>query len=788
MIRNYFLIAWRNLRNNLLFASLNVLGLAIGMAACLVTGLFAYQQYTFDTHHKNADRLYRVVNKQVEGNKSTHVALSQAPLAPEIVKSFSEIESATRLSFTSVSLSTEGKEPEQVMVMAVDSTFFNMFTITYKQAPPKNRLPLDGILLSEQAVERVFGKKNPIGETISLGKDIHLKVVGIFHNQPMTSHLKFDFIMSFAWIEKTDEHAHSWSFNSYYNYLLMPESFDKQAFDAKLNEFVHRYTPAGWKAFEYFLQPIRKINLAPGYVGNPRGSIGKILINGFIMVSIIILMLASFNYMNLATARSAKRALEVGIRKVVGAVRGQLIRQFLVESIILCTIAFLLAILLADIGVQLFNEFTGLWLHLGTFFTNPKLVLWMIGIVLFIAIVSGGYPAFFLSHFLPAAVLKGQRLTNSGRRLRKGLVIFQFSLTGLLVVLVIVVLMQNNYMRDKDLGFNKTGMVVFEAERNQSIGLEAFKSEIGKISGVKLVASATKLPGTRMNSTSLREVGKPEDENFIAEWLYADQDYIATLELRLLVGRNFTPNGSDAETGAIINENAAAAFGWTPEQAIGKRILGFSYTDSLPGEVIGVIKDFHISPLRKEIIPLVIGYSKDNVCYMVRVEGANVNVIKDQINQLSDKFTLDPLEGVFMEEVLEENYGAEIKTGQMLTFFTFLAILIGCSGLYALSAFEGEQRIKELGIRKIMGANARQLLFLLSRDFLQLIAVSLVIAMPLAYFLGNIWLRLYPYRISWSAGIFLIAAGFILGIGWLTILTQAIKVSRLNPVEALRYE
>lgn len=787
MIRNYFIIAWRNLKNNLMFSMLNVIGLSIGMACCLITALFAYQEFNYESHHEKADRIYRIVNRQVEGNKSTYVAFSQGPISPEIVKTFPEVENATRIGTLGLSLLMEGKEPENVRVMTVDPSFFSMYTIPFKSAPKGDTLTDDGVLISEYAADRIFGTKRAIGETISFD-DMHFKVLGVYKNFPLSSHLYGDFIISFVWTEKTEPQAASWSSNSYYNYVLMPEKFDVDAFNTKLNKFIHGFTPEAWKSFEYFLQPIGKINLAPGYVGNPKGSLGKILINGFIMVSFIILLLASFNYMNLATARSASRALEVGVRKVVGAVRGQLIRQFLIESIILCVIAFLLAILWTDFGIQFFNAFTGFGLTLSTFFSNPKILIWIILVLLIIAVGSGCYPAFFLSRFVPSAVLKGQRSSESGRRLRKGLVVFQFSLTGLLVVLVVVVLKQTNYMREKDLGFNKNGMVVFYAERNQNISLEAFKSEIKKISGVKQIATATKVPGTRMSTTDIWEFGKPSEESIRSLWIFADQDYLPTLELTLLSGRNFIENGIHEEYKAIINENAATALGWTPEEAIGKKLFGFSFSDSIPGEVVGVIRDFHISPLRKEIIPLIIAYSRDADSYLVRVEGSDRNHVISQIDELGAKYSHgDKVESQLFEEVLKINYGAEIKTGQMLTFFTVLAILIGCSGLYALSAFEAQHRIKELGIRKIMGASAGQLLYILSRDFLKLIIVALFLALPISYFLSNMWLRVYPYRISWSVEIFAMAAGFILILGWLTVLTQSIKASRLNPADALRY-
>ena len=790
MIYNYFIIAWRNLKNNQLFSSLNVLGLSIGMACCLITALFAYQEYNYDTHHEKAERIYRVVHKTIEPNGPLYYAVTPGSLAPEMIKTFPDVEAAVRVGFKDLSLQMPEKEKEQVRVMAVDPSYFSVFTIPFKIAPTKDTIPIDGILLSEYAATRIFGTRNPIGETLSLGEDIHLRVNGVFNDFPMTSHILTDFIISFTWIEKTEPQWSSWNTNSYFTYALMPEEFNRSAFDEKVNEFVHRNTSEARQGFTYFLQPLRQINLAPGYLSNPRGSIGRILVNGFLMVSLIILLLASFNYMNLATARSARRAMEVGIRKVVGAVRAQLIRQFLVESLILCSIGFLLAILLADFGIQFFNSFTGFGITLQTFFGNPKIVLIMIGLLIVIAAGSGGYPAFFLSRFVPSAVLKGQRSLESGRRLRKGLVIFQFSLTGLLVVLVIVVMKQTNHMQEKDLGFNKKNLIVFYADRNNNIGMESFKTEMKKIPGVKQVASATKFPSSRNNiRTDIWEYGKSKDNDLITLGLYADHDYIPTLQLTLLAGRNFFQEGTDRGKAAILNETAIATFGWTPEEAIGKKIVGFAFTDSLPGEVIGVIKDFNISPVRREIMPLVISYSPDNINYMMRVDGADLISIKNQVDIVGAKHSHgDKFECQYMEDVLDENIAAETKTGQMLSFFTFFAILIGCSGLYALSVFEGEQRFKELGIRKIMGASTRQLLYILSRDFLKLIVISLFVAMPFAYFLGNIWLSRYPYRISWSVEIFVVASGFILGLGWLTVLSQAIKASRLNPVDVLRYE
>lgn len=790
MLRNYFIIAWRNLSNNLLFAGLNSIGLSIGMAACLVTGLFAYEQYHYDAHHVFADRIYRVVNKQFQENRSSYVSLTQGVLAPELKKSFPEVEDATRIGFKHVSINRENLDPIQVRVMAVDTSFFSIFTIPFKNKETNKLLKEDEIYLSEKITKTIFGDKNPIGETISFVEGMEMKVAGVFNDFPYQSNLATDYIISFYWIEKLDPQSVNWHSNTHYNFVLLREDTDAKDFGKKMNELIHRYTPTSWVSYEFFLQPLLSINLQPGYIGNNKGSVGKILVNGFTMVSLIILLLASFNYMNMATARSVRRATEVGIRKVVGAQRFQVIKQFLMESLILCAIAFLIAVLWADIGIQYFNYFAGFELTFKTFYSSPVLIFWLVVAFLTITFVSGVYPAFFLSRFTPSQVLKGKHNSDSSRRLRKGLVLFQFTLTSLLVVLILLINKQTNYMRSQDMGFDKEQLLLFADDRNKDIGLEAFKAELLQISGVERVASASGFPGyTRLSNTNLWELNKTEDESIKALWLYADHDYIQTLGLTLLAGRNFNANGNDKETGILVNENTALAFGWTREEAIGKKIAGFTFSDSLPGEIVGVIKDFHISQLRKEIMPLVIRYSTDEKLYMVKITDPALFTARAKLDEVAAKLTQsNDFESKLLMDALEEGYTAETKSAQMLTFFTILAILIGCSGLYALAAYEGEQRIKELGIRKIMGASTYQLLYLLSKDFLKLLVWSLVLAMPLAYFLGNIWLRVYPYRTSWTVDIFLVPSFFVLLLGWLTIITQALKASNLNPVEALRYE
>ncbi len=788
MLRNYFIIASRNLKNSLLFSILNIIGLSIGIGCCLVIGLFLIDQYSYDLHHEHVDKIYRVVNKQVEGTNSTYVAVTQGVLAPELIKIFPEIKAATRVGFTRKKIKAESQEPSEQKLMAVDHSFFSIFTIPFKILPSRD-LAENEIYISQEASTYLFAKGNAIGETLTIDDLGDFKVAGVFEDFPYQSHLQTDFIISFSWIEKVQPLAVTWNSNSYYNYLLMPEDFDRAAFDKKLNAFVHRFTPPAWTKFEYFLQPLANIHLDAGYVANPSNSIGKILVVGFSMVGLIILLLASFNYMNLATARSIKRSVEVGIRKVMGAFRSQLVFQFLTESFILCLASFLLAILWADLSIPFFNAVTGWKLELTNFFTNPKMLVGLILAFIFLSVMAGSYPAFFLSRFLPKEVLKGQCVSASSRGLRKALVLIQFTLTSALVIIVIVVFRQTNFLRSQELGFNKTELLLFEGDRRQNISLEGFKAEIMKITGVEEISVATEFPGQRANTTDLNKVSETEEESIKVQWLFADHGYIPTLELQLLSGRNFYDNGNDENKGVIINESAAAAFGWTVKNAIGQKVSGFIFSDSLPGEIIGVIKDYHASSLRKEIMPLVIGYSTSNTQYMVRLNGKNLLSIRKTIDETVPKFMNEnSYRSMFMEDQIEQIYAGETRTGQFLLIFTLLAELIGCTGLYALSAYESEQRTKELGIRKIMGATTSELLILLSKSFLKLIGISLMIAIPVSYFLANIWLRAFVYKIPWSADIFIEAAVAVLLLGWITIFSQAMKASRRNPVAALRYE
>jgi putative ABC transport system permease protein len=798
MIRNYFVIATRNLLHSKLYSSINIVGLSIGIACCLLLTLFVLDELSFDKYNKDADQIFRVVNLQKEGSRYTNMALTQGVLGPELTKNFPEIKEASRVTLFFRSLYVQGKEPIEGKILAVDPSYLSIFTLPFKTGfGSKELISSTGIAISESAALKHFGKTDPLGQTISVAEIGELKVTGVFYDFPTQAHLRGDYLISFSWIEKTEPIALSWNSNSYYTYVRVREGLDVASFNEKMNGFVHKHIPEAWKGYDYFLQPLLEIRLDDTFHSNASPAIGKKVLIPFVTMGIIILLLACFNYINMATAKSGRRALEVGVRKVMGAYRVQLIGQFLGESFILCTLSFLLAILWADLALPLFNSFLSMPtffgernLDMNIFFMDYRLLASLVGCMIVLSIVAGSYPAFFLSKFLPVAVLKGRNVSDTSRRMRRSLVLIQFVLTTVLLVMALVVYRQTSFMKTKDLGFNKDRLILFSAVRNTGLSLPVFKTELQKISGVRQITSVSSLPGRSTGAGEIRPYNTAESENIRIGWVSVDHDYIATLQLTLLAGRNFNASGTDEKTGVIINEMAAQALGCFPaEKAIGKPLSGFIFSDSLRGEVIGVVKDYHVNSLRREISPMVLAYGADNNRYMVRIEGQELSQAREQINASVRKLMPDkPFESMVIDDYMDNVYIPEKKTTELLTFFAFLAISVGCLGLYALSAYEGERRTKELGLRKIMGATSFQLLTFLSRGFMKLVLVALFIALPLAYLLAAVYLRSFPYHITLSGGLFLQSALGILFLAWFTIASHAIKAAGLNPVDALRHE
>ncbi len=794
MLKNYLAIASRNLLKSKLFSLINIIGLSIGIACCLIVSLFVIDQASFDRDNVHAHEIYRVVHTQTSDNQVTNVALTQGLMAPELARNFAEIKMATRVGLSSETVLIEGKDPKEARILAVDTSFFLMFTVPMiRQASGNRALSQAGIFISESEALANFGKENAIGQVIKFKGTGEFRVEGIFKDL-VRSHLRKDYIVRFEWLEKQRPFANSWNFNSFYSYVMLDPGTDAAALSKKIDAFVDAHTPESWKSFNYFLQPLLEVYTDASFSSNPSPSVGKTWSYAFAAVGAVVLLLACFNYVNMATARSMSRSLEVGIRKTMGAHRRQLVFQFLSESIIVVTISFALAILWADLMIPVIKTFTNasaidmMRFDVNNFFSDYRLVLALISCNILLGVLAGLYPSFYLSRFVPALILKGKSGVDASRTARGTIVGVQFALTAIFVVCVLVIFRQVDYMKNKDLGFRKDGLVLFAAALDSTISTTSFKNEIADLPGVERITVAASLPGRTFNMSEMKKQGESADHSVKMGFVSVDHDYIPTLELKVAAGRNFFASGSDENTGVIINEKACEAFGWSPEEAIGKKVSGFIFSDSLPGEVIGVIKDFNMSSLRKPILPLVLNYQLDNNRYIARITGDPL-VVKSRIDQkVKSIIPNTPFESILMNDYLDNIYQLEEKLGQIFTFFSVLAIVIGCLGLYALATFEADQRLKELGIRKIMGASPFQLVIMLSKTFLKPVIISMVVAMPLAYLLGNLWLQTFPYHAGWSVFIFVKAGVYLVALGWLTVIRKGLQASSLNPAEVLRHE
>ena len=787
MLKNYLKISLRTLQKYKGYAFINVFGLAIGLACCLLIVLFVRDELNYDRFHENADRTYRIVRQEGQLAPSVTVA---APLAPALATTFPEVEHATRMFhywFTPLlSRGDEGFYEDRIFF--TDGAFFDVFDFTLLRGNAASALrePFS-ILLTETMARKYFGDEDPIGQTLTMNAAHPFTVTGILEDPPRTSHFTFDFlaaIESLPAVMGWPTVMENWGLGAFYTYLVLPEGYDPALLDEKLAE----YNPSGVAA-RYFVQPLTDIHLNSNYRGEiePGSDIRYVwLLSG---IALMILLLACMNYTNLATARFARRMREVGIRKVVGAQRGQLMGQFLGESVLLSMVALLVALALLE---GLLPAFSTLIDGTLTFeiVEDYSLLAAIVGVALLAGLIAGSYPAFYLSAFHPGTALKG--VQNRGRRtpLRKVLVVTQYAIAVVLLAGTGIVYQQLNYMRTAKLGFEKEQLVIIPVrdERVQARP-DAAKAAFSALSEVMSVSSSTSLPGTPMSGTSdARRAGAADDEPFQINLGWIDADYVETLDIGMAAGRDFSDAfPTDHEETLLLNENAARQFGWArAEDAIGEVI-------NIWGEqrqVIGVMNNFHFESLRESIEPLLFFPEMDECRgLIVRLRtndlAATMGNLEAAWKGLS---TTQPFTYSFLDDTLETLYVAETRWGRIIGTATLFALLIACLGLFGLASFLAEQRTKEIGVRKALGASAPQIALLLSSAFARLVVVAFVVATPIAYFAAQRWLDTFAYRITLSGWVFLAAGLIALGVALLAVSYQSVKAALADPVKALRYE
>ncbi len=807
MFHNYFKVAFRNLRRQKLYSAINIVGLAFGIMCVLFILFYVQHELSYDRYHAKADRIYRLAVSVRMGGNELDRAIVGAPTAAALVSDFPEVADAVRLKTGGNWYVRYGEKTyKETSFIFADANIFEIFSIPLLKGDPRNALaePMT-IVISQETAAKYFGSDDPLGKTLNFDNRRDMKVTGVFQDIPGNSHFHWSFIGSMVGVEKNL--VQEWTSLDVYTYLLLTEGADPSVLEAKFPRMVEKYCDREFKAFtgkvysqlkesgtkwEYFLQPLTSIHLHSdlGFELEPNNDIKYIYI--FSTIAIFCLLIASINFINLSTARSSKRAKEVGIRKVVGSARLQLIGQFITESVLMSVAALLLALLLVRSLQPLFHSLIEGEIDID-FFAHPSQLLVLVGVVLFVGIIAGIYPAFVLSSFRPVSVLKKQMKT--GRRshgMRRALVVFQFITSLVLIIGTIIIFSQMRYIQNRDLGFQKEQILVVQDAFILGNRIGAFQEELKQNPDIVSSTVTSYLPV--LSNRRVRSVfpeGQMEQKGSIAIQAWkADYDFIETFNMEIIRGRNFSKEFSTDSTAALVNEAAAGVFGW--DDPLGKRIGALGSGGSgkpLYYTIIGVIKDFHFDSMRESIMPLAIYLQPSSEFLAVRLRVANVSAQIESIRELWNKYVPGfPFEYSFLDDRFEDMYRSELKSGKILSIFAALAVLISCLGLFGLSAYTAEQRTKEIGIRKVLGASVSEILFLLSREFSGLVLIGFLISAPLSYFLMSNWLEDFAYRTAIGIWPFVISVALALFIASVTVSYFSIKLALANPSDSLRYE
>ncbi|RYU95847.1 ABC transporter permease [Emticicia agri] len=785
MIRNYLKIAWRNLWRNKTFSLLNILGLALGMACSLLIMLWLQDELQRDKFHKNGHRLYRVMENQLYDGEAVTFAYTPGILSQHITNDIPEIEMATQVQWEEMPLFTVGDNFEKEKGWYVNSDFLNMFTFDLEKGDAKTALKRpDGVVISKKLAAKYFPDQDPLGKIIRIDNKTDVMVTGVLKEISDRSSLKFDFLMSYERWLKTNNWANQWGNNGPWCYVMLNSNASIDKVQSKIKDYIK--SKDNDSNVELFLQAHEDVYLYSNYKAGVQDG-GRIdYVKMFALIAIFILVIACINFMNLATARSIKRAKEVGVRKVVGAVRYSLVGQFLGESLIIAFIGLLFAILIVFLSLPSFNLLTEK--HLSLDFKDPLFLLTLFGLTIITGLVSGSYPALFMSSLRPVVVLKGAlKFKPSATFFRKGLVIFQFGLSIMLIIGMIVIYRQIEYIQSKNLGFNRENLLYMPLEGNLSTNFMSFKQELMNMPGIKSVSCSEADPLQVASSTGgVRWSGKDTTKTILFSQNATSYDYLTTMGIKLKDGRDFSPAFSTDTTNYVINEEAAKKMGM--KDPVGKEMTMWGRK----GTIIGIVKNFHINSLHEGISPLILHFQrgKQNLGQViVRTQAGQTKEAIASMDKAFKKFNPRfPFSYKFTDQEFAAQYKGENVVSKLANYFAFLAIFISCLGLFGLAMFTAEQRTKEIGVRKVLGASVVNITAMLSKDFLKLVLMSAVIAFPLAWYLMSNWLQKYAYRIEIQWWFFLIAGVLACLIALLTVSYQAIKAALMNPIKSLKTE
>jgi putative ABC transport system permease protein len=791
VLKNYIKVVLRSIRRQAGYSLINIAGLAIGMACCLLITLWVFDELSFDRFHENASQLYRVEENQFYSGRVYHVTVTPYPLAPVLKEEIPEIVEATRRVYSGGQLFRYGdKSFYEDMVWAVDPSFLKMFSFPLIKGDPSAALSdPSSVVLTEETARKYFGEEEPLGKVISVNNELELKVTGITKNVPLNSTLRFDMLFPYELLRSRGRTNEEFGSNSIGTYVELQSGASLPAVNEKIRDFIKKRVEGSVTELELF--PYTKIHLFQ-YFGYDKSAAGVRYVYVFSLIAAFVLLIACINFMNLATARSAGRAQEVGLRKVVGALKKHLLVRFYSESMIYALLSLFLALILVSFVLPWFNALTGKDISLNLW-GYRQVLLGVVGITLLTGLLAGSYPAVFLSSFQPVRVLKGSLKAGAGSALfRRVLVVTQFALSVFLIIGTVVVFRQMNFMRTASMGFDKDQIMTMRLRGNTASSYEAFRNELRKDSRVLGVTAATHLPSAiGSNSSGAEWKGKDPEQKILIGLSGVDYDYIDVLKIELLEGRNFSREFESDKTQAfLVNEEVRKLMG---KPAVAGEEFSFV---GRKGRIVGVMKNYHFESLQAKIEPLAIfllepsGLEGHGFNYaLIRISPADlpgaVNFIRDTWNHVLSGF---PFEFLFLDEQIDEMYRTEERAGQLLRTFAVLAIFIACLGLFGLASFMAERRTREIGIRKVLGASVPRITILLCREFFFLVLLANVLTWPLAYWVLGNWLKNYAYRIPLSPLVFVFALGAAMIITILTVSFQAVRAAVANPAEALKYE
>ena len=807
MLQNYFKVALRNLWKNKGFSAINIIGLASGIVICLLILLYVLDELSYDKFNTKANRIFRVNNEVRFGDNHFDLAVAPAMMGPTMVKEFPQVEQYTRIRWYGDFLVRKGSENiKEGKVAYADSTLFDVFTLPMLAGDPETALKdPHSLVITETIAKKYFNSLDVVGQNMIINDTGNYKITGVIKDIPAQCHFQFDFFLPF--IENADSRNPSWLNNNYNTYVLLRNASDVKKLEPELNKMMDRYVAPELKsAINLTIDEFKKsggfvrasftsladIHLHSNKTGELWGNGSIQFVYIFSAIALFILLIACVNFMNLSTARSSNRAKEVGIRKVLGSFKKALIQQFLIESVLISFIALLIAVLIASLLLPYFNQLAGKAIAVNLLF-RPNMICALLLLVLVVGLLAGSYPAFFLSAFQPIQVLKGKLAAGFKRSwLRSTLVVFQFAISIILIIGTIVIYNQLNYIQSRDIGFNRNQVIVIN--NTSALGEQAtsFRNELLEINSVQNATSSGYLPVNfnRSNDAFFTSPTLDQKTAMSMQIWPVDENYLPTLEMKVLQGRNFSLQFPTDSSGIIINE-AAAKFLATKE-LLNKKLYRITDLQKKQVEVyhiVGVIKNFNFSSMRDVVTPLALLFGKDNGTICVRINTENTsNVIAQIKNKWQAIAPHQPFDYTFMDEQFNNLYKTEQRTGRLSITFSILAILIACLGLFGLVTYAAEQRTKEIGIRKVLGADVKNILAMLSKDFLKLIIIAAIIAFPIAGWVMSKWLQDFAYRVNIGWWIFGFAALLTIVIALLTISFQAIKAAIANPIKSLRTE